>query len=323
MPDKSRPLVVYCSAGARSAFAAKALEELGYENVVNLAGGFSDWKRNGFEVTIPRVSLARAALPLQPPPSHSRGRRRGAAATARRARPSRRRRRARVARLALPRRRRGRHARDRRRRRRRRVEPPAPDRPLDRQARRAEGELREADARGAEPGRPCRAVPGAADVGERRPDPRGRLGRDRRRRRQLPDAVPRERRVGVERDPRRARLDLPLRRAGHRLLAGPRALLPLPLPAAAASRARSELRRGRRSGRPARDHRLDPGQRSAQVHPRPRRLARRPAPPLRRARHDARRGHGSPEPRLPGLRRQPVDHRVHRLRRVLQRPVHI
>ena len=55
VPDKGRPLVVYCSGGSRSAFAAKALGELGYENVVNLAGGFTDWKRNGFEVTIPRV----------------------------------------------------------------------------------------------------------------------------------------------------------------------------------------------------------------------------------------------------------------------------
>ncbi len=55
VPDKERALVVYCSAGSRSAFAAKALGDLGYENVVNLAGGFSDWKRNGFEVTIPRV----------------------------------------------------------------------------------------------------------------------------------------------------------------------------------------------------------------------------------------------------------------------------
>jgi molybdopterin/thiamine biosynthesis adenylyltransferase/rhodanese-related sulfurtransferase len=55
VPDKTRALVVYCSAGNRSAFAAKALGEMGYENVANLAGGFSDWKRNGFEVTIPRV----------------------------------------------------------------------------------------------------------------------------------------------------------------------------------------------------------------------------------------------------------------------------
>ncbi len=55
VPDKTRPLVVYCSAGSRSAFAAKSLAELGYEDVVNLAGGFTDWKRNGFEVAMPRV----------------------------------------------------------------------------------------------------------------------------------------------------------------------------------------------------------------------------------------------------------------------------
>ncbi|HLF68459.1 MAG TPA: molybdopterin-synthase adenylyltransferase MoeB [Gaiellaceae bacterium] len=55
VPDKSRPVAVYCSVGSRSAFAAKALGEMGYEDVVNVAGGFTDWKRNGFEVTIPRV----------------------------------------------------------------------------------------------------------------------------------------------------------------------------------------------------------------------------------------------------------------------------
>ena len=55
VPDKGRPLVVYCSAGNRSAFASKVLGELGYTDVSNLAGGFAEWKRNGFEVTIPRV----------------------------------------------------------------------------------------------------------------------------------------------------------------------------------------------------------------------------------------------------------------------------
>ena len=55
VPDKQRALVVYCASGSRSAFAAKALGEMGYENVSNLAGGFADWKRNGFDVTIPRV----------------------------------------------------------------------------------------------------------------------------------------------------------------------------------------------------------------------------------------------------------------------------
>jgi molybdopterin/thiamine biosynthesis adenylyltransferase/rhodanese-related sulfurtransferase len=55
VPDRGRPLVLYCSGGSRSAFATKVLGELGYEDVVNLAGGFTDWKRNGFDVTIPRA----------------------------------------------------------------------------------------------------------------------------------------------------------------------------------------------------------------------------------------------------------------------------
>jgi molybdopterin/thiamine biosynthesis adenylyltransferase/rhodanese-related sulfurtransferase len=49
-PERSRPLVVYCSSGSRSVFAAKTLGELGYDDVVSLAGGFTDWKRNGFPV---------------------------------------------------------------------------------------------------------------------------------------------------------------------------------------------------------------------------------------------------------------------------------
>jgi adenylyltransferase/sulfurtransferase len=51
-PDTTRPVVVYCSAGNRSAFAAKTLAELGYDDVVSLAGGFTDWKRNGFPVQL-------------------------------------------------------------------------------------------------------------------------------------------------------------------------------------------------------------------------------------------------------------------------------
>jgi sulfur-carrier protein adenylyltransferase/sulfurtransferase len=55
VPDRSRSVVVYCASGSRSAFAAKTLEELGYENVVSLAGGFTDWKRNGLPFDVPRV----------------------------------------------------------------------------------------------------------------------------------------------------------------------------------------------------------------------------------------------------------------------------
>jgi sulfur-carrier protein adenylyltransferase/sulfurtransferase len=51
-PDSSRPVLLYCSGGSRSAFAAKTLGELGYEDVVSLAGGFTDWKRNGFPVEL-------------------------------------------------------------------------------------------------------------------------------------------------------------------------------------------------------------------------------------------------------------------------------
>jgi sulfur-carrier protein adenylyltransferase/sulfurtransferase len=54
VPDRSREIVVYCAGGSRSAFAAKALQELGYENVTSLTGGFTDWKRNGFPIETPR-----------------------------------------------------------------------------------------------------------------------------------------------------------------------------------------------------------------------------------------------------------------------------
>ena len=53
LPERSRPVIVYCAAGNRSAFAAKTLEELGYQQVYSLAGGFTDWKRNGFASALP------------------------------------------------------------------------------------------------------------------------------------------------------------------------------------------------------------------------------------------------------------------------------
>ena len=50
--DRSQPILLYCSGGNRSAFAAKTLQELGYDEPVSLAGGFTDWKRNGFPVEL-------------------------------------------------------------------------------------------------------------------------------------------------------------------------------------------------------------------------------------------------------------------------------
>ncbi|HEY0414878.1 MAG TPA: molybdopterin-synthase adenylyltransferase MoeB [Gaiellaceae bacterium] len=54
-PDRAQPIVLYCASGNRSVFAAKTLQELGYTNVHHLAGGFTDWKRNGLEIVMPRT----------------------------------------------------------------------------------------------------------------------------------------------------------------------------------------------------------------------------------------------------------------------------
>jgi molybdopterin/thiamine biosynthesis adenylyltransferase len=55
VPDRDRPVLLYCAAGNRSAFAAKTLEELGYDHVLSLAGGFTDWKRNGLPFEVPEA----------------------------------------------------------------------------------------------------------------------------------------------------------------------------------------------------------------------------------------------------------------------------
>jgi len=55
VPDKDRPVVVYCAGGARSAFAAQTLELLGYRNVVSLAGGFAGWKAAGLPWAVPQT----------------------------------------------------------------------------------------------------------------------------------------------------------------------------------------------------------------------------------------------------------------------------
>ncbi|MDX6536318.1 MAG: sulfur-carrier protein adenylyltransferase/sulfurtransferase [Gaiellales bacterium] len=55
VPDLSAPIVITCQSGQRSAFAARSLEELGYEDVASLAGGFGAWKQNGLPWSAPRV----------------------------------------------------------------------------------------------------------------------------------------------------------------------------------------------------------------------------------------------------------------------------
>jgi sulfur-carrier protein adenylyltransferase/sulfurtransferase len=56
--DRDQPIVVFCAGGARSAFGAKSLQDLGYRNVVSLAGGFGAWKGAGLPWTVPQKYTA-------------------------------------------------------------------------------------------------------------------------------------------------------------------------------------------------------------------------------------------------------------------------
>jgi sulfur-carrier protein adenylyltransferase/sulfurtransferase len=53
--DRDAPLVVYCAGGVRSLFGAEALTELGYRDVVSMAGGFSGWKAAGLPWRVPQA----------------------------------------------------------------------------------------------------------------------------------------------------------------------------------------------------------------------------------------------------------------------------
>jgi molybdopterin/thiamine biosynthesis adenylyltransferase/rhodanese-related sulfurtransferase len=58
-PDKALPVVLYCASGQRSAWAARTLiEDLGYEHVSSMTGGFTLWKDRGYDVDVPRFMSA-------------------------------------------------------------------------------------------------------------------------------------------------------------------------------------------------------------------------------------------------------------------------
>lgn len=45
--DPSRRVILHCASGGRSALAAQTLQEMGYERVAHLDGGFNAWKEAG------------------------------------------------------------------------------------------------------------------------------------------------------------------------------------------------------------------------------------------------------------------------------------
>ncbi|MGH2858846.1 MAG: molybdopterin-synthase adenylyltransferase MoeB [Solirubrobacteraceae bacterium] len=54
-PDRAQHVILYCQSGNRSAWAARTMiEDLGYEHVESMIGGYTLWKDRGYEVEIPR-----------------------------------------------------------------------------------------------------------------------------------------------------------------------------------------------------------------------------------------------------------------------------
>jgi len=58
LTDKAAPVIVYCAGGVRSAFAARTMGQLGYTDVVSMAGGFNRWKDEGKPWNTPRTLSA-------------------------------------------------------------------------------------------------------------------------------------------------------------------------------------------------------------------------------------------------------------------------
>ncbi len=58
IPDHKAPIIMQCASGTRSLLAARALREMGYENIYNLTGGFNAWKDRGLPWTADRQFTA-------------------------------------------------------------------------------------------------------------------------------------------------------------------------------------------------------------------------------------------------------------------------
>jgi len=58
LADREQAIVIYCASGGRSAMAAAVLQEMGFDNVKSMAGGFVAWQQEGRSI----ASLSRASL---------------------------------------------------------------------------------------------------------------------------------------------------------------------------------------------------------------------------------------------------------------------
>jgi molybdopterin/thiamine biosynthesis adenylyltransferase/rhodanese-related sulfurtransferase len=55
VPDKEKPVILYCAGGVRSVLAAETLKRMGYRETISMAGGFGMWKGLGYPFVQPRV----------------------------------------------------------------------------------------------------------------------------------------------------------------------------------------------------------------------------------------------------------------------------
>ena len=58
VPDRDRPVILYCAGGVRSLFAAQTMRDMGYTDVASMAGGFQAWKTSGLPWTTPPTLTA-------------------------------------------------------------------------------------------------------------------------------------------------------------------------------------------------------------------------------------------------------------------------
>jgi len=68
VPERHRPVVIYCAAGARSLRAARQMASMGYQSVVSVSGGIVRWKIEGRPWQLPDRTTATAT----PDPRYSR-----------------------------------------------------------------------------------------------------------------------------------------------------------------------------------------------------------------------------------------------------------
>lgn len=51
LPDTETEIILYCGGGFRSALAAVSLQQMGYTNVLSMAGGIREWRAKNYPLT--------------------------------------------------------------------------------------------------------------------------------------------------------------------------------------------------------------------------------------------------------------------------------